>query len=416
MTRSWKDAALALAAVGLLACGETQQAPASAEAPGERVASSLARSTDAAPRADLDAAVLGHTQFALDLYKKVAPPGGDDVFLSPYSISSALSMTYAGAVGETKEAFEQTLNISLAPDAFHRAMNHLDRELGRHEELTSTQQLFVQTGLGMETPFLDVMAREYGADVRLLDFAREHERSRQEINRWVDTRTEHRIPELLSEQDIDASVRVVLVNALSFKASWKQAFDEKLTADRPFHGADGTQTLVRTLRSPEMELRAARLNGVDVVELPYDGDALSMVILAPPAGQLAAFEASLDADLLANAIASLSDDKVSLSMPAFEIRGNANLDRPLQELGLAKAYGDADFSAMTKEAALQIKTVVHQAFIHVDEKGTEAQAATAVVLGERAASSELNLDRPFVFLIRDRATGAILFLGRLVTP
>ncbi|MFP2925894.1 serpin family protein [Pyxidicoccus sp. 3LG] len=429
MNQRWKDAALALATVGLLACGDSPQSPASMEPPGERLASPLERTTAPAPRADLEATVHGSTQFALDLYKKVARPGGDDVFLSPYSISTALAMTYAGAAGTTREAFEQTLHISVTPDAFHRAMNHLDRELGLRGQgakaadgkafrLSSTQQLFAQKGLGMEPSFLDVLAREYGSDARLLDFGQAPQPSRQEINRWVDARTEHRIPELLPEDAIDPGTRVVLVNAISFNAAWKQPFEEALTADRPFRLADGTETQVRTLRSSGMELRTARLDGgVDVVELPYDGGELSMLILAPPHGQLAAFEDSLDADSLASAIASLSDDSRSLSMPAFEIRSAVPLDEALRELGLAVAYGDgADFTAMTREAALRIKTVVHEAFVKVNEKGTEAQAATAVVLVERAAPPELKLDRPFVFLIRDHATGAIVFLGRVVTP
>jgi serpin B len=426
MTRRWKHAALALSAVGLLACGDSPQAP--VPAPGEDLASPLERTTAPAPRADLDATVHGTTQFALDLYKQVARPGGDDVFFSPYSISTALAMTYAGAAGTTRDAFEQTLHIAVSPESFHRAMNHLDRELslrgqgaksadGRAFRLDSTQQVFAQRGLGMEPSFLDVLAREYGAGVRLLDFSGAHQAARQDINRWVDERTEHRIPELLPEDAIQPDTRVVLVNAISFSAAWKQPFEERLTSDRPFRHADGSETQVRTLHSSGMALRTAHLNGVDVAELPYDGGELSMLILAPPPGQLAAFEASLDADFLASVIASLSDDSRSLSMPAFEIRGAVPLDDALRALGLGIAYGgEADFSAMTREAALQIKTVVHEAFVKVNEKGTEAQAATAVVLVERAAPLELKVDRPFVFLIRDHATGAIVFLGRVVTP
>lgn len=408
----------------LAACGTPEVTP-----PGDVAGSSKQRITTSAPAADLTAAVAGNTDFALDLYRVLSAGKQDNLFFSPQSITLALSMTYAGAAGTTATAFESTLHQGLPAASYHRAMNDLDLQLtsrgqgakasdGQPFRFTIANQLFAEKQFSFEVPFLDTLAQEYGANVRLMDFVTKPDPSRVQINDWVAKKTEDRIKDLLAEGTITPDTRAVLVNAIYFNAAWKTQFDPKQSHDVAFHAIDGSSPMTAMMAEAELRARAATVNGVEVVALPYDGDELSMLILMPPA-DFTTFEQGLTAQQLGTYVAALKSEELTLTMPKFELRTSASLNAPLSTLGLGVAFSEgADFSGMSKEANLAISDVVHQAFVKVNEAGTEAAAATAVVVGTTSIpqTRTVTIDRPFVFAIRDDATGAIVFLGRYVKP
>ncbi|MBX7099262.1 MAG: serpin family protein [Myxococcaceae bacterium] len=420
----------AVVAFTFAACGT--QGPAPTPAPGDEVKSDHARILTAAPTADVATAVHGNSQFALDLLHEL---GRDDenLFFSPQSITLALSMSMAGARNSTQTGFERTLHLGLAQGQYHRAMNDLDRQLesrgqgakaadGKPFRLRQTNQLFSQKGGRFERPFLDLLADEYGAGGRLLDFRAAPEPSRVAINGWVADQTEQRIKELLGAGSITVDTRLVLVNAIYFNASWATQFQKNQTVDGTFHAPHGDRQ-VPLMHSSDVASRYGELDGAQVVELPYDGNELSLLAVLPRAGELAAFERSLDAAKLEALVGSLGAARVVLTLPSFKVDGTSvSLKGPLERLGLGTAFsGDADFSGITTEDKLHIADVIHQAFVKLDETGTEAAAATAVVF-ERDSVAEpgqlrtVTFDRPFVFLVRDNATGAVVFLGHLVAP
>lgn len=414
--------------IGFAACGPLPNPD--APAPGELAASDKQRIVAAAPQGDLQQAVRGQTEFAVDLYKRLGSQDQENLFLSPYSIAVALSMTYAGAEGDTAKAFDAVLHSGLAEPAHHRAMNDLDAQLasrgtnakgtdGNPFRLKSVNQLFAQQGYGVEAPFLDTLALEYGANVRLLDFSGATEPSRVAINDWVEQRTENRIQDLLAPGIIKEDTRLVLVNAIYFNAAWAKTFEESLTQPGAFNLLSGGQKTVPFMSSLEMPARAAQVNGVEVFELAYDGNELSMLVMVPPQGQFQAFEQALSAQVVEQHVAALKAELLELKLPKFETRSSKSLSQPLKDAGLGIAFSEsADFSRITQAERLAITDVVHQAFVKVNEKGTEAAAATAVVIGPTSVpvTRPVVVDRPFVFAIRDNATGALVFLGRITEP
>lgn len=396
-------------------------------APGELASSSQERITTAAPQGDLDAAVANNGAFALDVYKKLSGAGGNVVF-SPHSISVALAMTYGGAANATARGFEQAMHQSLPAPRFHRAMNTLDLALasrgkgavgkdGGPFRLNVNNQLFSQAGFTLETPFLDLLATEYGAGVRLLDFEQSPEPSRELINDWVEGNTNGLIPELLAPGTITPDTRLALVNTVYFNAAWKETFDKADTRDGAFALLDGSTKQVPMMSGEGLAGGHGVRAGVDVVSLAYDGEEVELVIAAPPAGSFAAFEAGLTAQELAALLTTPQGSSVNVTMPKFDFKTRASLNEALSALGMADAFGPAaDFTGIRKEGGLQITDVVHEAVIKTDEAGTEAAAATGVVVGVTSVPLFVQIDRPFLFAIRDRATGAVLFLGRVVDP
>lgn len=421
MTSRTRIAAL-LSCSLVTACGPVEVDP-----PGELVKSSKARITQAAPEADQRQAVDDTTTFALDVYRKL-PASAENVAFSPWSVTTALSMTYPGARGTTQTAFETVLHQSLPQDRYHRAMNTLDRALeargqgamgrdGKAFRLRSNNQLFAQQGMALVPGFLDVLAEEYGAGVRLLDFAAQPEPSRKAINGWIDTNTEHLIPELLKEGTITADTRLTLVNTLYFNAAWQTPFEHSKTAPGPFTLGDGSTVQTELMAAEDLAVRHATVDGVLALELPYQNDEVAMLLLVPPAGKLGQLEQSLDAAKLRGFVDALQARTAAVRMPKFEARSAANLGDILKELGLGVAFsGDADFTGMQAEGGLAITGVVHEAVVKTDEAGTEAAAATAVVVGRVSIPEYLEVNRPFLYLIRDRATGVVLFLGRVTRP
>ena len=383
---------------------------------------------------DLTDLVDGNSAFAFDLYQALREEDGN-LFYSPYSISLALAMTYAGARGETEQQIADTLQFTLSQDSLHPAFNSLDLELasrgegaaGKDEKgfrLNIVNAIWGQEDYQFLAEFLDVLAESYGAGPRLLDFIEAPEESRITINDWVSDQTEGKIEDLIPQDVINSLTRLVLTNAIFFNAAWLNPFSEDVTADGTFHLLDGSEVIV-PMMVQTASFGYAEGGGYQAVELPYDSRELSMVILLPDTGQFEAFEGSLDAGHVDTITKDLAPKQVALTMPKFEFESNFSLANTLGAMGMPVAFITplgpctsemADFSGMTGTCELYITEIVHKAFVSVDEAGTEAAAATAVVLGIESLPLSVTIDRPFVFLIRDIETGAILFVGRVTDP
>jgi len=390
-------------------------------------------SPDLAP-SDIRDLVAGNSAFAFDLYQALSAEDGN-LFYSPYSISLALAMTYAGARGETERQMANTLRFNLSQDRLHSAFNGLDLELaGRGEGAEGTDEegfrlnivnaLWGQEDFEFLPEFLDLVAENYGAGLKLLDFVNAAEDSRIVINDWVSEQTEGRIEDLIPQDVIDELTRLVLTNAIFFNAAWLYPFMENQTKDGAFHLLDGGEVTVPMMRRTA-SFGLAQGDGYQALELPYDGGELSMVILLPDTGRFEGFESSLDADLVRTITESLVPTRLALTMPKFELESAFSLADTLGAMGMPVAFissfgpctpETADFSGMTGTCELFITEIVHKAFVSVDEAGTEAAASTAVVLGIESLPPSVTIDRPFVFLIRDIETGAILFVGRVADP
>jgi serpin B len=388
------------------------------------------------PRAAADPTAAGAAgkaidAFGFDLYRRVAASDpGADLVISPTSIAIALVMARAGARGETATQMDAVLR-SLGSDQGAAGINALDQALaarsgsfmGRDNAshdltLRIANAPFAQRDTVFEQVFLDALASRFGAGVRLVDYKTDAEGARREINGWVNDATEKRIPELLTPGILDALTRLVLVNAIYLKAPWETAFSPESTESAPFMRLDGSTVDVPTM-SIQDPFQYAGGPGWRAVELPYVGGSLAMTIIVPD--DMAAYEQQLGADSFAGLTAALGPHEVELTLPRFEIETKADLAALLSELGMPLAFdpGRADFSGMTAQEQLFIAHVVHQANISVDEKGTEAAAATGVVMEATAMPAEvihLHIDRPFLFALRDLPTGAILFLGRVLDP
>jgi serpin B len=369
--------------------------------------------------------VEGNTAFALDLYRALGH-SGENLFYSPYSISVALAMTYAGARGDTEAQMAQALHYTLPQAQLHAAFNALDQFLlsradaGDEEafRLHMANTTWGQRGYSWLEAFLDTLAENYGAGLYQVDFSQPEE-ARRLINEWVAEQTEGRIEELLPPGAVDGQTAMVLTNAVYFKAAWKFPFAEEATQDGPFHLLDGSQVTVPTMYRLA-DFGYAEDQGVQALELPYAGDQMSMVILLPQAGTFESFVQALDAQQLAALLGRLEPAGVALRMPRFRFQAEYELKDALTRLGMVDAFGsDADFSGMDGTKELFIDQVYHEAFVALDEAGTEATGATAVVVARKGmplAQHELTINRPFIFLIRDIETGTILFLGHLVNP
>ncbi len=409
--------ALLLASSASPALAEGDVGVAQADVPRASVARSDAKEAGAALEA-----------FGLDLYRALAP-GQTNLVFSPTSIALALAMARAGAQGQTAAEMDAVMH-ELASDDHAGWLNALDQALASRnrtstddsgQELPVTLRIanapFAQEGMPLEAAYLETLAARYGAGLRLVDYASATEEARQAINAWVDKRTEQRIPELLVEGVLTPQTRLTLVNAIYLKAPWQTPFSEGATEEGAFTRADGS-----TVEVPFMATRAslphASGDGWQAVELPYLGGSLAMTLVLPD--DLAGFEQTLTPDGLATITSSLTDTQVALALPRFGIESKAELATILADLGMPTAFGDAaDFSGITTAEQLAISNVIHQANIDVDEKGTEAAAATAVLMRESAMVAEavtVRLDRPFLFALRDVPTGAILFLGRVGDP
>jgi serpin B len=389
----------------------------------ERVA---AAPSDAAP------AVRSIDGLGADLYTALVEGNEDNLVFSPASILLALAMARAGASGSTASEMDAVLHLD-DPEGIHHALNGLTRALEARSgtvevngepaelELSVANAVWGQETLTWQQAFLEVLASEYGAGVQLTDFAADPEAARVAVNAWVEEETRGRIPELIAEGMVDVLTRMILVNAIYLKAPWAVPFDVNVTRPAPFHLLDGSTVEAPFMVQDEAMAYAAG-EGWQAVELPYAGDALAMLVLAPDEGALATVESELAAGVIDQAASALAPTDVVLELPKWDIETRVELSTILAALGMPTAFTDqADFTGMTTDEQLLIGFVIHQANITVDEAGTEAAAATAVGMEATAAPVEeepilLTVDRPFLYALRDRETGAVLFLGRVTSP
>ncbi len=372
------------------------------------------------------AAATANNAFALALYRQLAGNEGD-LFYSPYSIYTALMMAYAGAAGETAAQMEQALAIELPGSDVHAALNALNLTLLNNSQFDGkpvfsfnvANQLWGQKDFAFNEQFLNTLSANYNADLKTVDF-NDSENARALINLWVAAQTNDKIKDLIPAGVLDALTRLVLTNAVYFKAAWMNQFDPSKTALGSFTLADGSQVDVPMMHA-QRSMQAFVNEGLEVVELPYEGGMYSMVLVMPAQGSLADFEASLDADRLNEILGSLSTASVTLSMPKFKLESSFGLSETMKTLGMTDAFtpGIADFSGMEDTRSLYISDLLHKAYVDVNEEGTEAAAATAVVVGMTSMPAEsytISFDHPFLFLIRDIQTNTILFMGRLADP
>ncbi len=372
----------------------------------------------------------GNNAFALDIYNALRSENGN-LILSPYSMSLALAMTYAGARGDTESQMAQALHYA-PQEQLHPAFNALDLELEKKPinldkdqeplQINIANSVWTEKTLPLMPEYLDTIAVNYGAGIHLSDFMNKPNEERVAINNWVSDETEERIKDLLPDGTISPDTRMVLVNAIYFKADWFNKFDPNSTHDGTFHLLDGTEATVKVMGETMHDVPYVQGNGYQAIELAYAGETAAMDIILPDEGNFETFEASFDKaayDEVINGLQITSSARVNL--PKFEFTKDFNLSDALMSLGMTDAFdrGLADFSGMTGDKDLFIGNVIHKAFVAVDEEGTEAAAATAVVMEATGAPMQdilFIVDRPFLFIIRDTVNGQILFVGRVLNP
>jgi serpin B len=376
------------------------------------------------------AVVAANTAFALSLYAELAGGSERNLFFSPASISAALSMTSAGARGETAAEMTRVLRFALTPERLHAAFGELVAEmriaLGR--ELSVANALWAQKEYAFLPEFVALVRARYGAAFEEVDFRRDPEGARRAINAWVAEQTKDKIRSLIPPDALQPLTRLVLLNAVYFKGAWELRFPAGRTAARPFYRLNGGTVDTALMRQDAGAFRYLEDEGVQLLELPYAGGAMAMVVLLPKERDgLPGLEKALNAARLGQWLDDLARRRpreVIVDLPRMKIEASFQLDDMLRRLGMRRAFDEraADFSGMASDPlGLYLGAVLHKAFVEVNEVGTEAAAATAAVMVTRSAmiperTPVFSADHPFVFLIRDTRSGSLLFLGRLVDP
>jgi serine protease inhibitor len=373
------------------------------------------------------AAVEGNTKFALNLYGQLRTQPGN-LFFSPYSISTAISMTAAGAKGKTATQINQVFSFNLPSASQHPAFAQLTYQLtdAQGYQLSIANRLWAQKDFPLLPPFVKTTQDFYGAPIESLNFANATEASGK-INAWVAKQTQNQIKNLLSPEDLDCNTRLVLTNAIYFKGNWLNQFESGKTKNEPFTLASGEKQQM-PMMSQSQKFGYAKFENLQVLEMPYQGNKLSLVILLPanPDG-LPKLEGTLTADNLQKWL-SFSQREVRVYVPKFTFEQGFNLKDVLSQMGMADAFsnqpGVADFSGISNKENLFVSDVIHKAFVEVYEEGTKAAAATAVTMCTTGPCPSplppsppiFRADHPFLFLIRERESGTIVFMGRFADP
>lgn len=381
-------------------------------------------------RAELSADVLqlvaGNNQFALDLYRRLADEKdvNDNLLSSPLSISAALGMTYAGARGRTAKQMADVLHYSLPDERLHPAYGKLIEDLDAEREgyvLSIANRLFGEQTFDFQQPFLDTVRESYNAPLEKVDFIGDPDASRRRVNNWVAEKTNDKILNLLPEGSVTSDTSLVLTNAIYFNGLWKHKFDEDLTHVAAFQGAEGGTAQV-DMMFQQQKFRYGDFDGFKMLEMPYAGDDLSMVVMLPDESDgLASLETTLSSDLLDSSLEAMVEQDVLVYLPKFTFDASFKLGSTLRQMGMADAFSpeSADFSGIG--GGFSISDVLHKAFIEVNEAGTEAAAATAVTVITTNAwlpspVAVFNADHPFFFALRDTHSGSLMFLGRVAQP
>ena len=382
------------------------------------------------------ALVAGNTAFALELYGQRAGGGQDNLVFSPHSISLALAMTYAGARGETETQMAETLHFRLPQRELHPAMAALNQAVTTLPEHVDDDAFRINIANSVwgrrDHPFRDeylqTLKDSYGDEVRETDFKEKPEESRVRINDWVADETEERIKNLIPPGEIKPETALVLANAIYLDAKWLHEFDRDYTRRKPFFLLDGTEVQVPAMTQSE-DLAHVQGRDYQAVVLPYRGGSAAMTIVVPDQGKFAQVEETLDEALLTEITSGMELKLVQLTMPKFETEHSMELLKTLSAMGMPNAFSESEADlqgidgsscARGDEQCLYVSQAFHKAFIKVDEEGTEAAAATGVIAravsGPPTPDVTLNIDRPFIFVIRHLASGAVLFMGRVTEP
>ena len=383
---------------------------------------------------DTDIVVEGNNRFAMELYAKLRGREGN-LFFSPYSISTALAMTYAGARGQTERQMAEVLHfpvisgVSTGPvrqHVLHCAFGEIIKDLNARGEkggyeLTVANALWGQKGYGFLGRFLELVKTNYGGGLNEVDFVQATEAARQAINAWVEKETNNKIKDLIGKGVLNSMTRLVLTNAIYFKGNWARQFEEDKTKDAPFPLINSQKVDV-PMMNQTAEFKYMETGSFQTLELPYVDDELSMIIFLPKeVDGIGGFEEMLTAENLSGWLPELRKREVIVSIPKFKQTSQFGLADVLASMGMADAFSPAkaDFSGMTGGRELFISAVIHKAYVHVNEEGTEAAAATGVAMKLTSVAPRavvFRADHPFLFLIRDNCSGSILFIGRMMNP
>jgi serpin B len=382
----------------------------------------------AAQPGQTQALVDGNTAFACDLYSQLRNSPGN-LFFSPYSVSTALAMTYAGARGDTETQMAQVLHLGKNQPGLHSAFGALQRQLNQAQqqkgiELSVANALWAQQDHPFLPAFLDIGKSEYEASLSQTDFKTSAEAARLEINGWVARKTKDRIKDILPPGSLDLYTRLVLANAIYFKGAWAEPFPKAETSPQPFHLTASRQTDVPLMHHFDT-VKYLGNDSFQAVELPYAGGELSQVVLLPrKIDGCGALEGQLSAGFLSRCLGQMKRQPVELFLPRFKMESNFKLGDTLGKMGMSDAFGPkANFSGMDGTQNLFISDVFHKAWVEVNEEGTEAAAATVVAVPGSVGMTKppppppvFRADHPFIFCIRDTRSGSLLFLGRLADP
>jgi serpin B len=372
----------------------------------------------------ISALVAGNNEFALDLQRELFDPDQNLIY-SPWSISEALAMTYAGARNETEQEMAEVMHFTLPQGLLHPSFHAVEQALMERGDETDpgdfqlkmANAIWAEQSCPILDSYLGAITPYYRAAVQSVNF-QQREETRRLINRWGSDQTERRIAELIPPGVINGETGLVLTNAVYFRAAWKIPFRQHGRHQGQFQLLDGSKVTL-PMMSQVAQLSYGEQNGLKIVELPYHGDRFSMVIMLPQSGRFETLLMQLDNTRLSALLDDLKPTAVGLEMPPFNSSSDYLLRETLQGLGMIEAFRNADFSGITGTRELFVRDVCHSAFVSVDENGTEAAAATGVVIERKGAPRpdvRVAIDRPFLYLIRDKETGSILFLGHLVDP
>ncbi len=363
--------------------------------------------------------------FAFNLYNEIIKNEDDNLVISPFSISTAMAMAYGGSDGETKNQMSKALCFDPDIDRFHKEftghVKKIEDMAGDDLDLNIANGMWAQYDYPFLKSYIETLEEYYGSVFHKVDFTGDREKIRKEINHWVEKKTNHKITELIRKGILIEDTRLVLVNAIYFLSNWLEEFDKELTHPGKFI-LEGNNRVEVQFMSKDTEFKYYEDEQAQVLEIPYSDESFSMLFFLPRENiAISDFEARFNAVMYEDYVSNLKQQKVKLLLPKFKMRFHTNLEQILIQMGMPLAFSDrADFSVMTDEDDLKIDRVIHQAFIEVDEKGTEAAAATAVTIIRKVSMPDdqifFKADRPFNFIIKENKSNTIVFMGRVMNP
>lgn len=374
---------------------------------------------------DVKSVVEANNQFCFKLYHNLREKELGNIFFSPFSITMAMAIVFEGARGWVAEEMVDVFKFPVEPEIRRRSFRTLYQSLNKEDakcKLNLANALWIQKDYPILSDYLKAIKEYYSGNATNVDFINATERARQMINAWVEEKTNNRIKNLFPPGSLNSNSRLVVTNAIYFKGNWQKQFDKKLTIEEDFYVSETKIIKVPMMRrtDPEAIFNYADTDLLQILEIPYEGNDLSMIILLPKDRSVSDLENKLNKDNLEEWKKQLSKQRVNVYIPRFTFEIRYELTTNLSELGMPNAFAPhCDLSGIDGTKNLYIQSVIHKAFVEVNEEGTEAAAATGVAVGITAVRPQIPVfraDHPFAFLIQERSTGNILFIGRIVEP